>query len=443
MRFSSFSTSPDATAFVEVLSNLNTSVCRISIASRAIPTLDVENVHVQGGNIFIQPVKISPSPSIQVTLPLELDQRASSSRILADEESGALKESRQVLEVSGPILSTSSLFRNPWERHKTAEQSPFWLLPGSSAEELLDLQDIQCGSCGISLLESRSASAPIRFDRTLDLPTEHWHELVDCWTCHKEDYSRLQSGHHGTIIPSKRSGELLVARGYLVLHRDDIAWGRLGVDVDRNGISQKNHHQGCDHDQDHHPHHHHTPLESSWKALRCVQCSCRVGDVFQSEKDLKFATRLFKHSVGMQIGGRLVRRSPVGFFIEEVMEAISANASYKFFVHVEGDKRPAMLLWILNWNCQLSGDEVTNTFGSKTDVFIQAIRVAYIDTTMGDLKFERCVEEWNRNKQIERLDVSSTVFTELSAIMRLSLALTIRPRMMGEFRAAYILSIDN
>ncbi|KAJ3073533.1 hypothetical protein HK102_005980, partial [Quaeritorhiza haematococci] len=192
-----------------------------------------------------------------------------------------------------------------------------------SARELQDLDQISCRQCGAEFVadlvgihgsgltkdktvEQRTgslqgeqdlksdgtveqASAP-RFKRVIDLPSEYWHELIDCWTCHQEDYftklapktmyvhsSHVDEEHHhhhnhadgsggehehkhergegaGTnaaagqgggvstgrmgVIRSQRDSAL-IGKGYVLLHPGDLVVERLVDDVECAGDGEE------------------------------------------------------------------------------------------------------------------------------------------------------------------------------------------------------------
>lgn len=81
-------------------------------------------------------------------------------------------------------------------------------LPGLKQEHALQPQSeiptqMSCCVCGNLLLNNTT------FSQILDLPSAHWHEMLDCWACHHEDYTKLpgnlvrNSGQIGGQILSK------------------------------------------------------------------------------------------------------------------------------------------------------------------------------------------------------------------------------------------------
>ncbi|KAJ3284336.1 hypothetical protein HDU79_008294, partial [Rhizoclosmatium sp. JEL0117] len=93
----------------------------------------------------------------------------------------------------------------------------------SNADALRCVSELHCHKC-------RAAVSRASFEKVKDLPSEHWHELLDCWACHQEDYSHLQKGHYaGSVIPS-RERQLLVAQNYLLVHESDLIMDQLMIE---------------------------------------------------------------------------------------------------------------------------------------------------------------------------------------------------------------------
>ncbi|KAG0232920.1 hypothetical protein BGW42_007829 [Actinomortierella wolfii] len=71
-----------------------------------------------------------------------------------------------------------------------------------------------------------------RIQRIVDLPSEHWQELVECWMCHdEEDIKELREGDLGA-----REGQVLVGATYLLIHALDIDQDALQVHPDAKKI---------------------------------------------------------------------------------------------------------------------------------------------------------------------------------------------------------------
>jgi len=90
-----------------------------------------------------------------------------------------------------------------------------------NATEIQNLQHIQCHQCK-NLIFSRNFRNRLCQSalRVINLPSEHWHELVDSWMCHKEDISALK-GNMGNQILS-RQNVVMVGDTYFLLNINDI-----------------------------------------------------------------------------------------------------------------------------------------------------------------------------------------------------------------------------
>jgi hypothetical protein len=67
------------------------------------------------------------------------------------------------------------------------------------------------------------------FERTLELPSEFWYEMSDCWACHHEDYTNLHGQVGGLIYAQKNV--LLNSIGYYMIHPENVISGNLKVNI--------------------------------------------------------------------------------------------------------------------------------------------------------------------------------------------------------------------
>ena len=84
------------------------------------------------------------------------------------------------------------------------------------SKALKSLSHIECATCSQMLLRISQQIQPFKF---ADTPSEYWHELLDCWACHKEDYSGLP-GQKGGIILAQKNG-VLVSTQYVIVHPEN------------------------------------------------------------------------------------------------------------------------------------------------------------------------------------------------------------------------------
>jgi len=79
-----------------------------------------------------------------------------------------------------------------------------------------DVISVSCRECGGSIMQP-----DVSLTKTIGLPSEHWHELIDCWMCHKETYSTIQKKHiHGTL-PGQQ-GVVQLGSAFIGLHAADL-----------------------------------------------------------------------------------------------------------------------------------------------------------------------------------------------------------------------------
>jgi hypothetical protein len=86
-----------------------------------------------------------------------------------------------------------------------------WIL---TKDDFLSLKGIYCKGCAHPLMDA------FPFQRIMDTPSEYWHELLDCWACHNEDYTKLKGQKAGHIYAQPDC--LLVASSYILLHPSNL-----------------------------------------------------------------------------------------------------------------------------------------------------------------------------------------------------------------------------
>ena len=79
--------------------------------------------------------------------------------------------------------------------------------------------NILCGYCKEPLIEKNALK------KILDMPSEHWVELIDCWMCHQENYKHAKIGD---ILAQENVG--LVGNNYFLVHPNNIKENALKVD---------------------------------------------------------------------------------------------------------------------------------------------------------------------------------------------------------------------
>ena len=86
-------------------------------------------------------------------------------------------------------------------------------VPIHPSVDFLDYDSIHCEHCDNFLILNNLLIK--------NAPSEYWHELLDCWACHNEDYNSKLKGHQNGRILAKK-GNLLLSDSSLILHSDDL-----------------------------------------------------------------------------------------------------------------------------------------------------------------------------------------------------------------------------
>ncbi|KAG0696114.1 HECT-like ubiquitin-conjugating enzyme-binding-domain-containing protein [Suillus ampliporus] len=205
--------------------------------------------------------------------------------------------------------------------------SPDEPTPLMSAEQLLSLKPTSwsCMSCSLPLVHS------LKLTKYRDLPSEHWEELVDSWMCHADQTLHNHVAKHGRGFWPEES-EALVGSSYILFQQSAIV---------SNNVS-------CTEQ----------PLrgEESWLA-RCI-CGAIIGRRHERRSPDGTASvmyRLFKYAVRPVSQIAEIPRFPMSAFImQDMLEHVSAHATYRFVISDEEEERPRLLIWLFKPKIRVS-----------------------------------------------------------------------------------------
>ncbi|KAJ3177312.1 hypothetical protein HDU87_004564 [Geranomyces variabilis] len=255
--------------------------------------------------------------------------------------------------------------------------------PRSDVPALANLVSICCHACSSNLLLPTPAGSASRFAKAVELPSEYWHELTDCWACHTEDYSQMP-GQKGGVVLAK-PGILMVGKSHVVLHPGDVDFAALDVDL----------------------------AESSKGVLRvgrtapalCSTCRTPVGDyqfdtiplTRDAVRDQVHGIKLYKYRVAFETAASVPIPSPtlsmnttspplppppfrpfVTYFVDELRDSTEAHAAYRFAVSEKDAEGPRLLIWVLSWNVFISST-IAAPQPTPYRTLRPAVKVLYVD----------------------------------------------------------------
>lgn len=70
--------------------------------------------------------------------------------------------------------------------------------------------ELNCFACDHKLM------VDFRPQKSIDLPSDHWYEMTECWACHHEDYTKLPGQEGGTIFAQR--DVLMYSNNYYLIH---------------------------------------------------------------------------------------------------------------------------------------------------------------------------------------------------------------------------------
>jgi RNase P subunit RPR2 len=266
---------------------------------------------------------------------------------------------------------------------------------------LKNINCLYCNKCGsqLSILKNpvnsenispKDLSVLTSFKRVVDLPSDHWFEMMDCWLCVPSDISRFE-GQIGIGSMAAKINELLLGRTFIILHPDNIL---------ENSYIQKNYEVK-------------QTLVYIWKEILCKHCEQKIGFslVNTSENDKIVAIKLHKYKITIDLFSNkkkeIVRFNSISFiecFVADLFEYANSRASYKFIIKNE-KAEPMGLIWLLNWNVYIT----TNNFGSE-NITSKAVKLLFIDCINDNSPL---TNQWKNDTQIEVLEYEHQCCIEL------------------------------
>ncbi|RGB23428.1 ubiquitin-conjugating enzyme E2-binding protein [Rhizophagus diaphanus] len=320
-------------------------------------------------------------------------------------------------------------------------QAPF------NSTKISSFKNIFCSYCKKFLVKKNTLK------KILDMPSEHWAELVDCWMCHQEDYKHAKIGD---IIAQENIG--LVSNSYFLFHPNNIEEDSLKVDEEElheidwtKGMSKK------------------------WISINCSRCFASVGDGLyckskEEDKDeLKLlAVKLNKYMTLVEMEGDadadkkesvIQKYKFTAFLAIDFLEATKVHATYRFIVKGKKLKQPYLLIWLFGWDSKIMTNilEECNSFkifsrNIEEDCSVvesnlkicDVMKILYIDCTIinqdtDDDKSVRLLEQWRKDNTVEHFIYQDDICLELLLLLRKSTScLPASKKYMNEFLVGFM-----
>jgi len=188
----------------------------------------------------------------------------------------------------------------------------------------------------------------------MDLPSEHWQELVDAWMCHADQGLHEQVAKHGRGFWPER-GQALVGGCYILFEESSVAKTNL-----------------CPTDE--------TKGDEDWQLVRCL-CGAVIGrcqEHHSGNDDINpIVYRLLKYAIRPVSPTTESSRVPLSaFIVEDMLEFVHAHATYRFVIFDEEDERPRILIWLFKPTIRLAYS-MTSAYALPKSASIHAAKVLY------------------------------------------------------------------
>ncbi|CAG8725930.1 3106_t:CDS:2, partial [Acaulospora morrowiae] len=390
--------------FAEILPNVRSMSINIGI-----PEEKTKSIY----KIEIRPLKIIVEEQ-KTSIPLQTVLNCS--QTIETSEQPSITTSSESLDIKVKLRS--------YVRKKPAKQSTENdIIPPFSAAEVAKLKNIKCSSCKTNLLK------PKVFDKIMDMPSEHWLELLDCWMCHKENY---QQAHIGDITAKEKT--CLVGNTYFLVHNADVKSGAVKIE---DGVTQLDWAR---------------ELSRKWRPMSCSRCLSPIGEGLYSTFDepdtiplaIKFnkyltIIELEENKESLECGSSSVHMCRFTAIIAtDFLEAAKAHATYRFIIEGRKSNTPLILIWLFDWNTKIMFNAlqdvspwhrfsqcVTQNFNFLEDLKPNGvIKLLYIDCTSvknnnsNDDKSSRLIDQWSKDKTVEHLRYHDDICLELLLILK-------------------------
>ncbi|RIA79275.1 ubiquitin-conjugating enzyme E2-binding protein [Glomus cerebriforme] len=320
-------------------------------------------------------------------------------------------------------------------------QAPF------NSTKISSFRNILCGCCRRLLIKKNALK------KILDMPSEHWVELIDCWMCHQENYKHAKIGD---IIARENVG--LVGNTYFLVHPNDVGENVLKVDDDE--LQEIDWSKG---------------MSKKWISINCSRCLASIGDgLYCKSKDeekeelILLAAKFNKYMTLVELegdGGTDKKESIIqkckftAFLAADFLEATKVHATYRFVIKGKFFKQPYLLIWLFGWDSKIMTNalEECNPFKMfsknieedcsviKSDLKIcDVMKILYIDCTtinqdIADDKSARLLEQWKKDKAVEHFIYQDDICLELLLLLRKSTScLPASKKYMNDFSVGFM-----
>ena len=261
---------------------------------------------------------------------------------------------------------------------------------------LRNLSHLECGQC-FSDISVRGREFNIQ-----DMPSDYWHELLECWVCHpNEDLKRVSN-----LDLSSQPGRLLLGSSLLLLDEQDLEVGAFRKTE---------------------------PTRSEWNnELLCVKCGHMLGVSKENAPrrpngETRTAYQLFKSSLVFKISdGSSKTTTLMRCFMFDVHENHRAHGFTRFIVP---SGRNALLLWVLQWDARVHLGQM----------FESAVKILYQYVNIGDTVYQT----WHSSPDVETLDqplytTPANFLQILHQLMRVNSMLPSQQRFIRGFNQTFV-----
>jgi hypothetical protein len=189
------------------------------------------------------------------------------------------------------------------------------------------ITSLKCKGCSRVLLESADAAMKV-----YPLPSEYWHEFLECWLCHSnEEFTRITGTHLGS-----KCGRIMDGGSYYLVHSSDLK-GEMC-----HGSCECGNKYGL--------------VSGNYREVKIFKHRINVDyQVEAKEEQRNFET--FDMFAAPKKRKLITETKSVSFiecFLFDLYQKTRAHAQFKFHLKSSKEAADGLLIWIFNWDSKLA-----------------------------------------------------------------------------------------
>jgi len=229
------------------------------------------------------------------------------------------------------------------------------------------------------------------------LPSEHWEELVEAWMCHSDQKLHEHVVKHGKRGFWPKEGEALVGGSYILFEESVVHSNNLNASG-----KPKN--------------------AQDWTLVRCL-CGNVVGRCQKHDNEngrSSMMYRMLKYAIRPVSPTSEPLKIPLtAFIVGDMMEYVTAHATYRFVIQDEEEERARILIWLFRPGMRISYSAAVSRIIPKTgSIFAAKVLFKLLGPTDASTDLKIILARYPGFPQAEYLSYPMDVCQRLAVILK-------------------------